>query len=87
MKYLYLGAFAAFLFTALAQDSVSHDLDSYGQDDESGTPYQTFRSNTDVAPPQMQINARETGLAPGLVFIGVNGEPTSGQNWPTIWGP
>ncbi|KAF1360596.1 hypothetical protein EJ07DRAFT_115600 [Lizonia empirigonia] len=42
-------------------------------------------SNTNVKPPQMQINKNETGLADGLVFIGMNGEPTSGQNWPTIY--
>ncbi|KAF2688544.1 hypothetical protein K458DRAFT_267573, partial [Lentithecium fluviatile CBS 122367] len=42
-------------------------------------------SNVDVKPPQLQINSNKTGLADGLVFIGVDGEPTSGQNWVTIY--
>ncbi|KAF2442176.1 hypothetical protein P171DRAFT_433735 [Karstenula rhodostoma CBS 690.94] len=84
MKTLVLGAVAA-LRCVYAQDSVSFDFDNYGKDDASGTPYQTFKSNADVKPPQLQINKNETGLADGLVFIGVDGAPTSGQNWPSIW--
>ncbi|KAL5449465.1 hypothetical protein PMIN06_006845 [Paraphaeosphaeria minitans] len=84
VKTLVLGAVAA-LRCVSAQDSVSFDLDTYGEGDASGTPYQTFRSNADAKPPQLQINKHETGLADGLVFIGVDGAPTSGQNWPTIW--
>ncbi|CAO2657043.1 Nn.00g058460.m01.CDS01 [Neocucurbitaria sp. VM-36] len=68
-----------------AQDSISYDLDTYGQNDASGTPFQTFRSNTQVKPPQVQINSNATGLANGYVFLGIDGEPTSGQNWPTIY--
>ena len=69
-----------------SQDSVSYDLDSYGQGDASGTPFQTYMSNSNVKPPQMQINGNGTGLAGGYMFLGMNGEPTSGQNWPTIYG-
>ncbi|KAL1795100.1 hypothetical protein ACET3X_006916 [Alternaria dauci] len=68
-----------------AQDSVSYDLDSYGASDPSGTPYQTYMSNADVKPPQMQINRNGTALQSGLVFLGINGLPTSGQNWPAIF--
>ncbi|KAL5380056.1 hypothetical protein DPSP01_008093 [Paraphaeosphaeria sporulosa] len=83
MKTLVLGLVA--LRCVYAKDSVSFDFDTYGKDDASGAPYQTFKSNADVKPPQMQINKNETGLADGLVFVGVDGAPTSGQNWPTIW--
>jgi hypothetical protein len=69
-----------------AQDSVSYDFDSYGAEDPSGTPYQTYRSNVDVKPPQMQINRNGTALMSGHVFLGINGLPTSGQNWPAIFG-
>jgi hypothetical protein len=69
-----------------AQDSVSYDFDSYGADDPSGTPYQTYMSNTNVKPPQMQINRNGTALQSGHVFLGINGLPTSGQNWPAIFG-
>ena len=69
-----------------AQDSVSYDFDSYGASDPSGTPYQTYMSNTNVKPPQMQINRNGTALQSGLVFLGINGLPTSGQNWPAIFG-
>lgn len=69
-----------------AQDSVSYDFDSYGAEDPSGTPYQTYRSNVDVKPPQMQINRNGTALMNGHVFLGINGLPTSGQNWPAIFG-
>lgn len=72
--------------STFAQDSVSFDLDTYGQDDASGTPFQTYMSNTQVKPPQVQINSNKTGLASGYVFLGIDGEPTSGQNWPTIYG-
>lgn len=76
---------ASLAFTR-AQDSVSFDLNTYGQDDASGTPYQSYRSNTQVKPPQVQINSNRTGLADGYVFLGIDGEPTSGQNWPVIYG-
>jgi hypothetical protein len=68
-----------------AQDSVSFDINSYGQGDASGTPFQTYQSNSDLKPPQLQINKNSSGLAPGYVFIGVDGAPTSTQNWPTIF--
>ncbi|KAJ4288161.1 hypothetical protein N0V90_012178 [Kalmusia sp. IMI 367209] len=42
-------------------------------------------SNSNAKPPVLQINSNKTGLADGYVFIGVDGEPTSTQNWPTIW--
>lgn len=71
---------------AIGQDSVSHDIDTYGSNDPSGTPFQTYMSNTDVKPPQLQINSNQSGLASGYVFIGVDGEPTSSQNWPAIFG-
>lgn len=71
---------------AFAQDSVSYDLNTYGQDDASGTPFQTYRLNTQVKPPQVQINSNGTGLADGYVFLGIDGKPTSGQNWPVIYG-
>jgi hypothetical protein len=54
--------------------------------DPTGTPFQSYMSNTEVKPPQLQINKNSSGLAPGLVFVGVDGKPTSGQNWPTIFG-
>jgi hypothetical protein len=69
-----------------AQDSVSYDFDSYGAEDPSGTPYQTYMSNTNVKPPQMQINRNGTALQSGYIFLGINGLPTSGQNWPAIFG-
>ncbi|KAF2648108.1 hypothetical protein K491DRAFT_722852 [Lophiostoma macrostomum CBS 122681] len=68
-----------------AQDSVSFNIDTYGQGDASGTPFQTYQSNSDVKPPQLQINKNSSGLAAGYVFIGVDGAPTSSQNWPTIY--
>lgn len=70
----------------LSQDSISYDLNTYGQGDSAGTPFQTYRSNMNVKPPQMQINSNGSGLADGYVFLGINGEPTSGQNWPAIFG-
>ena len=80
---------AAGLITAsslvTAQDSVSYDIDTYGQDDSTGTPYQTYQSNSNVKPPELQINKNGTGLAAGYVFIGVDGTPSSGQNWPAIY--
>lgn len=63
-----------------AQDSISFDLDTYAKGDTLGSPYQTFKSNADVKPPQMHINKNGTGLADGLVFIGIDGTPTSSQN-------
>ncbi|KAF2626920.1 hypothetical protein BU25DRAFT_470034 [Macroventuria anomochaeta] len=41
-------------------------------------------SNANERPPQMQINKNEPGLADECVFLGMDGEPTSGQNWSTI---
>ncbi|KAF1832368.1 hypothetical protein BDW02DRAFT_503134 [Decorospora gaudefroyi] len=70
---------------ALSQDSVSYDFDTYGVGDDSGTPYQTYQSNAVVQPPEMHINRNGTALADGYIFVGVNGKPTSGQNWPTIF--
>ncbi|OAL56086.1 hypothetical protein IQ07DRAFT_498982 [Pyrenochaeta sp. DS3sAY3a] len=69
----------------LSQDSISYDLNTYGQGDAAGTPFQSYKSNTNVKPPQMQINSNGSGLAEGYVFLGINGEPTSGQNWPAIF--
>lgn len=71
---------------AYCQDSVSYDFDSYGAGDAKGTPAQSYMSNTNLKPPQMQINKNQSGLADGYVFLGMDGEPTSGQNWPTIYG-
>jgi hypothetical protein len=68
------------------QDSVSYDFNTYGAGDAKGTPAQTYMSNVNLKPPQMQINKNQTGLADGYVFLGMDGEPTSGQNWPTIYG-
>lgn len=68
------------------QDSVSYDFDTYGTNDPNGTPAQTYMSNANMKPPQMQINKNESGLAEGFIFLGMDGEPTSGQNWPTIYG-
>lgn len=82
---LCLSAFAALPYV-LAQDSVSYDLEKYGEGDAGSSPFQTFMSNGDVKPPVLQINRNGTGLAEGFVFIGVNGNPSSEQNWPTIWG-
>lgn len=79
-------ALLASLPLTTSQDSISYDFDSYGAGDSSGTPYQTYRSNTNVKPPQMQINRNGTSLMDGYVFVGIDGEPTSGQNWPTIFG-
>lgn len=70
----------------VAQDSVSYEYETYGADDESGTPFQTYMSNTNVMPPEMQINRNGTALQDGLVFLGINGLPSSGQNWPAIFG-
>lgn len=75
-----------FIRVVYCQDSVSYDLDSYGAGDAKGTPAQSYMSNTNVKPPQMQINKNQSGLADGYVFLGMDGEPTSGQNWPTIYG-
>ncbi|KAH6637961.1 ASST-domain-containing protein [Boeremia exigua] len=69
----------------LCQDSVSYDFNTYGANDAKGTPAQVFMSNAGVTPPQMHINKNESGLADGYVFLGMDGEPTSGQNWPTIY--
>jgi hypothetical protein len=68
-----------------AQDAFSTDLETYGTNDPSGTPFQTYLSNPDVKPPELQINSNQSGLAPGYVFIGVDGKPTSGQNVPVIY--
>ncbi|KAF9699510.1 hypothetical protein EKO04_002262 [Ascochyta lentis] len=53
--------------------------------DSKGTPAQSYISNTNVKPPQMQVNKNGSGLADGYLFLGMDGEPTSGQNWPTIY--
>lgn len=37
-------------------------------------------------PPEMRINRNGTALQDGLVFLGINGLPSSGQNWPAIFG-
>ena len=84
-RVLVAAVFTALAFVA-AQDSVSFDIDTYGQGDPSGTPFQTYQSNTNVKPPQLQVNSNKTGLAEGYVFIGVDGQPTSGQNFPVIYG-
>ncbi|KAF2258923.1 hypothetical protein CC78DRAFT_537429 [Lojkania enalia] len=76
---------SAALPLGFAQDTVSYDYDSYGENDPEGTPFQTFMSNGDVKPPQMHINSNQSGLAPGYVFLGIDGEPTSEQNFPTIF--
>lgn len=68
------------------QDSVSYDFDTYGAGDDKGTPAQPYMSNTNVKPPQMRIDKNQSGLAEGYVFLGMDGEPTSGQNWPTMYG-
>ncbi|UPX11682.1 uncharacterized protein EKO05_0002276 [Ascochyta rabiei] len=76
----------AFLPSVYSQDSVSYDLGTYGTNDSKGTPSQSYMSNTYVKPPQIQVNKDESGLADGYVFLGMDGRPTSGQNWPTIYG-
>ncbi|KAK3717490.1 hypothetical protein LTR37_005880 [Vermiconidia calcicola] len=73
----------ASLQLAFSQDSVSYDIDSYGGGTES--PSQTYMSNTIVQPPEMQVNRNGTGLQSGYIFIGVDGAPDSGQNWPAIY--
>jgi hypothetical protein len=70
----------------ISQDSVSYDFDSYGQGDSLGTPVQSYMSNTNVKPPQVYISTNGTGLADGYVFLGMDGQTTSGQNWPAIYG-
>ncbi|EOA86404.1 uncharacterized protein SETTUDRAFT_177297 [Exserohilum turcica Et28A] len=42
-------------------------------------------SNKNVMPPEMHVNHNGTALQEGLVFLGINGRPSSGQNWPTIF--
>jgi hypothetical protein len=69
---------------AFSQDSVSYNLASYGSGSDS--PSQTYMSNANVQPPEMLVNKNGTGLAEGYVFIGVDGKPDSGQNWPAIYG-
>lgn len=68
-----------------AADSISTNFDTYAAGDSLGTPYQTYLSNSDVKPPELQINANSSGLAPGYVFVGVDGKPTSNQNFPVIY--
>lgn len=83
---LVASAIAALPFTS-AQNSVSVDINTCGEDDTSGTPYQTFMFNADVKQLQPQINSNKTGLAKGYICIDIDGQPTSGQNYPTIFGP
>lgn len=69
-----------------AQDSISFDYGTYKEADDNGSSYQTFVSNRGVKPPEMQINSNSSGMADGYIFNGVNEAPSSGQNWPTIFG-
>lgn len=82
----FLWLLLAFLPIAVTQDSVSYDLNTYAKNDAFGTPFQTYMSNTLLKPPQLQINSNKSGLADGYVFLGINGQPSSGQIWPTIYG-
>ncbi|KAF2734421.1 hypothetical protein EJ04DRAFT_512544 [Polyplosphaeria fusca] len=84
MRGHYLGAiFLAALPYALAQDVVSFNNETYAN--VSGSPYQTFRSNTDLRPPEFLINRNSSEIATGLVFISVQGKPSSEQNFPGIY--
>jgi hypothetical protein len=74
---------ASLSFT-LSQDSVSYDLSSYETGGE--TPHQSFRSNANVQPPEMLITRNGSGLQSGYVFLGIDGQPDSGQEWPVIFG-
>ncbi|KIW06096.1 uncharacterized protein PV09_03265 [Verruconis gallopava] len=87
LQFLYALCLSSLLapLAVFAGDSISTDLDTYGSGDSQGTPYQTYLSNADVKPPQLQINSNSSGTAPGYVFIGVDGKPTSGQNVPVIY--
>ncbi|KAF2835004.1 hypothetical protein M501DRAFT_999555 [Patellaria atrata CBS 101060] len=67
-----------------AQDTVSTDYDSYSSADSVGTPFQTYKSNTQAKPPIFQINSNQSGLADGLYFLGIDGQPSSQQNFPVI---
>lgn len=67
-----------------AQDSVSTDPSTYGADDES--PYQSYISNTDVKPLELLVTTAKNGTADGYVFLGIDGDPSSGQNIPCIYG-
>lgn len=79
--------FLAGLSFAVAQDSVSYDFDTYAQDVDSGSPFQTFESNSHLKPPKLHVHSNRTeALADGYVFMGVNGGPSSEQNWPAIFG-
>lgn len=69
-----------------SQDTVSYDYDTYGTEAVNECPTQTYMSNTLVQPPEFLINKNETGLEDGLIFIGMDGDSNSGQNWPTIFG-
>ncbi|KAF2496591.1 hypothetical protein BU16DRAFT_458891 [Lophium mytilinum] len=67
----------------VGSDSISFDVNSYGNDDP--TPFQTYLSNQDVKPPELLVTKNSSGLSDGFVFIGVDGKPTSGQNNPVIY--
>ena len=69
---------------AFSQDSVAYDAGSYGAESES--PSQSYMSNANVSPPEMLVTRNGTALADGYIFIGVDGKPESGQNWPAIFG-
>ncbi len=69
---------------AHAIDSMSTDNNTYGA--SSDTPWQTYLSAPSLKPPELLITKAEQGLADGLVFLGVLGEPSSTQNVPCIFG-
>lgn len=61
-----------------ADDSVSFNATTYGLNDT--TPYQTFRSNTQVRPPELLINLNESSaISDGYVLFGVFGTPSAGD--------
>ncbi|KAK5174743.1 uncharacterized protein LTR77_001826 [Saxophila tyrrhenica] len=74
---------SAALPLAFSQDSVSYDMQDYSAQSES--PSQSYMSNANVSPPEMLVNKNGSGLMDGYIFIGVDGSPDSGQDWPTIF--
>ncbi|KAI9714163.1 MAG: hypothetical protein M1812_006491 [Candelaria pacifica] len=68
---------------AHAIDTLSTSNDTYGASND--TPWQTYLSAPSLKPPEILVTKAEQGLADGLVFVGVNGEPASTQNVPCIF--
>jgi hypothetical protein len=59
--------------------------DSCSLDHSTDVSFQSFRSNPELKAPRLCINSTK-GISDGYVFLGIDGNPDSEMNRPTIIG-